>query len=181
MTEAVKKRIEECALSLLLDQNLKGEYALSFFDCRKTVLKGIAVIDTLSSYESTASLPVKAEGITVKRGGLNLILYDDSVKNSGRRNWTIAHEIGHVLLGHNKTSEKNEREADAFASELLMPEAVIRFLDCRRDAPISPEEMTQYFSASLTACKRRRSNISATSSYFPSESAIKLIKNLFGA
>lgn len=48
-----------------------------------------------------------------------------------RRRFTIAHEIGHLLLEHtcNKDTEDgsvNETEANQFASELLMPTAFIK-------------------------------------------------------
>ena len=40
--------------------------------------------------------------------------------------FSLFHEIGHILLGHiyqpEGTSEKDEREADAFAAEILIPE-----------------------------------------------------------
>ncbi len=181
MTEARKKLIEEKALSLLLSQHVSGEYALSFLDLRKITTRGAAVIDTFSSYENKtgASLPTSAEGITLKLSGMNLILYDDRIKNNGRRNWTIAHELGHVFLGHTELTKITEREADAFAAELLMPESVIRFLDSREGEPISPNAMTYYFSASLTACKRRRINLPFETNYRPSENAIELLKRLF--
>lgn len=181
MTEARKKLIEEKALSLLLSQRIGGEYALSFLDLRKITTGGKIMIDTFSSYEKrvVAALPSSAEGLTVKTPSMDIILYDDKVTNSRRRNWTIAHELGHVLLGHGEVSRANEREADAFAAELLMPEAVIRFLDEREGEPISPETMTNYFPASLTACKRRRLNLAFDERYRPTEKGIELIKRLF--
>lgn len=59
----------------------------------------------------------------------------------GRRRSTAAHELGHMLLGDEYTSEvgvhasRNEREAliDAFASEFLLPADAFR----RRSAPLS--------------------------------------------
>ncbi len=181
MTEVRKKLIEEKALSLLLSQRINGEYSLSFLDLRRITTCGAAVIDTFSSYEKKtgASLPTSAEGITIKLSGMNLILYDDRITNAGRRNWTIAHELGHVLLGHASLTKETEREADAFAAELLMPEAVVRYLDQREGEPITPETMTNYFSASITACKRRRLNLAANEKYRPSEKGIELIKRLF--
>lgn len=181
MTEIKKKQIEEKALSLLLSQRVNGEFALSFLDLRKITTRGAALIDTFSSYEKKtgASLPTSAEGITLRLPGMSLILYDDKIKNDGRRNWTIAHELGHVLLGHTELTKATEREADAFAAELLMPESVIRFLDSREGEPISPDEMTNYFSASLTACKRRRLNLPFEPSYRPSEDGLELLKRLF--
>lgn len=48
-----------------------------------------------------------------------------------RRRFTIAHEIGHLLLGHACTKNQedgshNESEANAFAGELLIPTAFIK-------------------------------------------------------
>ena len=181
MTEARKKLIENKALSLLLSQRISGEYALSFLDLRRITTCGAAVIDTFSSYEKKtgSSLPTSAEGITLKLPGMNLILYDDKITNAGRRNWTVAHELGHVLLSHASLTKETEREADAFAAELLMPEAVIRYLDQRDGEPITPNTMTNYFSASLTACKRRRLNIPYDPNYQPSEDGLELLKRLF--
>ena len=64
-----------------------------------------------------------------------------------RQRFTIAHEIGHYILGHNPVScifddratrdprRTNERQAQIFASELLMPEAILRkyWLELKRD------------------------------------------------
>jgi hypothetical protein len=57
--------------------------------------------------------------------------------DSGRRRFTIAHEIGHFVLhpercrperggAVNEAGRREEREADAFAAELLMPEPLVR-------------------------------------------------------
>lgn len=47
-----------------------------------------------------------------------------------RRRWTIAHELGHCLLGHisgEVLTEQQEQEADRFAAELLAPLTVLHF------------------------------------------------------
>ncbi len=56
--------------------------------------------------------------------------------DSGRRRFTIAHEIGHFVLhqegcrpergGADAAGRVEEGEADAFAAELLMPERLVR-------------------------------------------------------
>lgn len=48
-----------------------------------------------------------------------------------RRRFTIAHEIGHMLFNHTcrkgeKGEEGNEREADIFAAELLVPSNLLK-------------------------------------------------------
>lgn len=72
-----------------------------------------------------------------------LVVYDDRVRNYRRVRWTIAHEIGHILLGHlisfdatalnrgslTETEYKVlEREADTFAVNLLAPMTIIKRL-----------------------------------------------------
>lgn len=51
-----------------------------------------------------------------------------STPNWFRSNWSLAHELGHLALGHHDGSaqaERNERPADLFAASLLLPEALI--------------------------------------------------------
>lgn len=72
-----------------------------------------------------------------------LVVYDDSKENYQRIRWTIAHEIGHIVLGHLTTFEATalcrgslsemeymvlEREADTFAVNLLAPMTIIKRL-----------------------------------------------------
>lgn len=51
--------------------------------------------------------------------GFHIIFYNHKAVPQGRINWTISHEIGHILLKHRVKSENNEREADYFAKLLL--------------------------------------------------------------
>ena len=40
-----------------------------------------------------------------------------------RRNWTFCHELGHIVLGHSsEPCDEEEREADVFAAETMLPE-----------------------------------------------------------
>lgn len=51
-----------------------------------------------------------------------------------RKRFTIAHEIGHFLLDHKKSSiptKIKEREADIFAAELLLPKKFLSS-DCKK-------------------------------------------------
>ncbi len=169
------------ALKLLLRQPLKGPYALYFFDYRHLLTDGKAVIDTMSAYEKRIGkpLPFRTDGLTLRQGDRALILYDDAIENRGRVNWTIAHELGHVYLRHTEESQKEQREADRFAAALLLPECVIRFLDCQGGRPLTPEEMTTYFGASLTACRRRRTELDGKPDYTPTADGVELVRRLF--
>jgi len=70
-----------------------------------------------------------------RHGARAIIRVSDQIVQLGRLRFTIAHEVGHLLLGHQIPSEgaldpgaaapfsvHQEREADVFASEFLMPE-----------------------------------------------------------
>lgn len=45
--------------------------------------------------------------------------------NPARLNFTLAHELGHIILRHEGKSDVEEKEADCFASHLLCPEPML--------------------------------------------------------
>lgn len=56
------------------------------------------------------------------------ILYNENIVSNERKRFTIAHEIGHIVLGHKEHSDNNEKEADTFASQLLLPHCILEEL-----------------------------------------------------
>lgn len=64
------------------------------------------------------------DGKNVYINGYRLIIYNLTHPIS-RQRWTIAHELGHILLGHKGQNRVNEAETNYFAKELLMPMAVL--------------------------------------------------------
>lgn len=69
----------------------------------------------------------------LREGERAIMRVSDQIVQIGRRRFTIAHEVGHYLLGHRIPEEVDlststpfsayqEREADVFATEFLMPE-----------------------------------------------------------
>lgn len=52
-----------------------------------------------------------------------------------RENWSLAHELGHLVLGHTDPNsmgaarDRHERAANAFAADLLLPEDIVRGFD----------------------------------------------------
>lgn len=64
------------------------------------------------------------DGKNVYINGYRFIVYN--LKHPvTRQRWTMAHELGHILLDHREQSRVNEAEANYFAKELLMPMAVL--------------------------------------------------------
>ncbi|SKA13477.1 protein of unknown function [Pilibacter termitis] len=86
------------------------------------------------------------DGLTIYQGGKYVIYYNDRIIHEQRIRFTLAHELGHILLGH--LSEENcihrnyihymdnnifEKEANYFAKNLLAPRPLIHLYDKRRN------------------------------------------------
>jgi len=64
------------------------------------------------------------DGFSVLRArGKCIILYDDSAY-APRKRFTVSHEIGHYILEHSSHGDKEEIEANFFASQFLAPTAL---------------------------------------------------------
>lgn len=66
-----------------------------------------------------------ADAFTVRRERASLVCYRQG-GHPARLNFTLAHELGHVLLGHQVNGPAEEAEADCFASHLLCPQPVVQ-------------------------------------------------------
>ena len=64
------------------------------------------------------------DGKNVYIDGCRFIIYNLNHPVT-RQRWTMAHELGHILLDHREQSRVNEAEANYFARQLLMPMAVL--------------------------------------------------------
>src|SRR5699024_7167042 len=61
--------------------------------------------------------------------GAQPVIFSSRQKTPERSRFDIAHELGHLVLHHNSTGGDNpqqEKEADAFASEFLIPQAALK-------------------------------------------------------
>jgi Zn-dependent peptidase ImmA (M78 family) len=98
------------------------------------------------------------------------ILLHRDIRENGRRRFTIAHELGHFLLhsdrripcsprvieGWKEDQPKPEREADSFASELLLPTAdVIERVNHRWPSIEVIVDLADHFGSSLMATARK--------------------------
>lgn len=70
-------------------------------------------------------------GAAYKKDGIKFIIINSS-QSKGRQNFTLAHELGHIIL-HDKDIfditaeyEKLEKEADFFAANFLIPEHLLK-------------------------------------------------------
>jgi Zn-dependent peptidase ImmA (M78 family)/RNA polymerase subunit RPABC4/transcription elongation factor Spt4 len=108
---------------------------LSWNEARKILKENDPLKLKKSGAEARTSIPRGTDTV--------ITVYDDTITPPSRIRWTIAHEIGHVVLGHLYDFDKTainrgglltkeykvlENEADFFATELLQPFAIIKEL-----------------------------------------------------
>ena len=89
-----------------------------------------------------------------ENGTIGYELFYDSHANPSRRQFTLAHELGHILLHHHMENEEEEKEANHFASFLLMPRPALElFAGDVRDTSEILELTTTVFSVSASAAQ----------------------------
>lgn len=131
----------------------------------------------------------EAKTITLRGSDEYLIVYDDRVNNNQRIRWTIAHEIGHIVLGHlvefNATALNRrgltkseygvlEVEAHCFAAELLAPKTIIRRFDFNDD----PQGISLICDISKDAAVKRLDDMKRIDfTYYPTEN--KILRNFY--
>lgn len=97
------------------------------------------------------------------RIGSHAVILLKSTRYWFRANWSIAHELGHLALGHHvheRTTPAEEAPADAFAGDFLLPEAQLRAVDWQT---ITRGELARWVWAagvSTTALSRRLGDLS---------------------
>jgi Zn-dependent peptidase ImmA (M78 family) len=157
--------VTDKARELLIKQDI------SSFDINLTDMRfnKKIIFDTVQNYSKTAGAPVHyfegiKDGCTIIVNGVNLILTRKS--SPTRTKWTLAHEIGHVHLGHTKDNATEERQANCFACELLMPELVILELN-KYKAGLSSNEIARLFGVSIEAAAIRLKQINNRERFSP--------------
>jgi hypothetical protein len=157
------ERAREAAILLLLEQNPavmpvqvpKLRFPVSIlFDS----MEGFCRV-TNATMEQLSGWDCLQDGCTlvINRKGHRCYLVLYHTNQSGQRlNFTLAHEAGHILLGHTGDGDREEREANAFAAELLMPRILARELMRRFHSQTEPaQELAYAFSTSLAVAKLR--------------------------
>lgn len=167
MTSGLTKA-DESALSLLLAQKLyrprfdvrmlkferlKFEYDIAFYSIQSFCENSRA---TLADMEIGGRIP---DGYTIRRTSGNntsyIVLYNADVKSAGRKRFTLAHELGHILLNHTDDGARQEAEADRFAAQLLLPRVFAWELLERSGFLITARELAGIFGVSTAMAKNR--------------------------
>lgn len=110
----------------------------------------------------------ETDGLSVQKNWKYYIFYRGDM-TPGRIRFTVAHELGHIILGHlgQKTHTTRNREpqeddapiehaANVFASRLLAPACVLHELNA-----LTPERISELCDISLTAARFRAERMEA--------------------
>ena len=104
--------------------------------------------------------------IVYGKRGKALITVNSNLTYEPRKRFTIAHELGHYILGHNRKevahddqvsmeyykSGSQETEANQFASELLMPSSIfLEYVEGERFSPQLMHDLAGEFKTSVTS------------------------------
>nr|WP_302596425.1 ImmA/IrrE family metallo-endopeptidase [uncultured Cellulosilyticum sp.] len=166
-------KCEDKATELLSEQTIKNSL-ITVEDLNFDKFGGNIVFESMQSYSKITGYDfmefVKVgyiqDGFTIHKDGVFIILYNDELPEE-RINWTMAHEVGHILLGHtnnknclNKINCKNEYgcdveevEANWFAAQLLMPKYVIYRINQKKK--LRWQDLYYMFNVSREAAKNR--------------------------
>lgn len=157
-------KCEKEATRLLLRQDIRTLY----IEPRKLIYDKQIVFDTIQNYckitgENIFELPggysALSDGCVLEIRGVYIILYnEEATAHIERLNWTLAHEIGHIYLGHKSDGATEEIEAHWFAAQLLMPEPIIYSIRPRVDH-LNSNDLQGYFHVSYEAAQKRVSSL----------------------
>lgn len=174
-------RARSAATALLLEQRL---YSLRI-DVTKLSYDRRIIFDSMqhfclltrtSMHDLSDGTDCLRDGCTllVERGGVRhcIVLYNEDVAPPSRRGFTLAHEIGHIYLGHRADGDRQERQANRFAAELLAPEILVRALAERTDRRLLPEEVQRVFALSRQAAENRVAALSRPARFTPLDTAL---------
>jgi Zn-dependent peptidase ImmA (M78 family) len=101
----------------------------------------------------------KIDAISQRAVGLPPIFFLDRGKPADRCRWTLAHEIGHIVM-HQTPSPNAEEEADRFAAEFLMPADEIK-QDLRQMSIPKAAAMKLHWRVAMQAIIRRAKDTGA--------------------
>lgn len=121
------------------------------------------------------------DGLSEIVNNIPVIVLLDGIKDGARQRFTIAHELGHLVLNINNDELDEEKLCNRFASELLMPkEAIINEFGYSR-GNINFFELTAFkneFKVSYTAIVYRLKDLSIISEYLYKKLSIFLSQRI---
>lgn len=150
------------ATELLYDQDLSNRV----LNIRNLRYDRKIIFDSIRAYCQYTQTPINIfstenngilkDGCTIydRNTGCYVVLYNDEILHPAHWNWTLAHEVGHIYLGHDKDEDIEEIEAHFFASQLFMPEYTL-FMMAENYGAVDAHALTEIFGVSYEAATKR--------------------------
>lgn len=173
LTKSRYYHISQLARNFLLENNIKS-LPIKFFEIVKSnqwnIIK-FSMIKQFNIHEYNIAMKDNL-GFTQLSDNKYCIFYDDTASEHQQR-FTIAHEIGHIILNHfNVPIENREQEANMFAARVLMPMCVL--YECQVS---NPEEISNLCNVSLISATyryKRLSMLKSRNKFYKDKNEIKL-------
>lgn len=160
----ITPNFEKCtklATMLLHEQNIEDRV----LDIRNLKYRKKIIFDTIQDYAFYTKTPIDKfpigengilrDGCTLKLDNeIYLVLYNNQINNFQHLNWTLAHEVGHIYLGHTEDGHTEEIEAHFFAAQLFMPEYSLYMMQ-RNYGCVYTQDIVEVFGVSPEAAQNR--------------------------
>ncbi len=101
---------------------------VSGFEIASKMKITLIAYSSLSRKKLKTAMEVSEDGFFIEKDGREYIFYNDIDRCYERQNWTILHEIGHIVLDHSEDSELAEKEVKFFAKYALVPPVLVHKL-----------------------------------------------------
>lgn len=106
-------------------------FPLSGFEISSKLNIKLIPYSSLPIHKLNIAMKVSADGFLIEEFNKEYIFYNDVDRCLGRQNWTILHEIGHIVLDHTGHNDHEEHEADFFAKYAIAPPILIDMIGAR--------------------------------------------------
>ena len=83
------------------------------------------------------AMAMSKDGFTLQMDDGRWRIYYNDDNNIPRCRFTLMHEVGHIWLGHNQSTEVTESSADFFARYCLVPPAIVHHFHCKNEQEIA--------------------------------------------
>lgn len=143
-----KSLIEYCLRNIVCDENdarIVAQSMRKFLNLSEEPIVSIQdVVERCGVKLLPVSIEAKMDGVNFECNDHVFICYNCGGENIERRRFTIAHELGHLLLNiPDRHRDKEEKFCDAFASELILPSVKLKQLLGENRHNISLTELKQ--------------------------------------
>ena len=119
---------------------------VSGFEIASKMKITLIAYSSLSRKKLKTAMEVSEDGFFIEKDGREYIFYNDIDRCYERQNWTILHEIGHIVLDHTGHSEHEEDEANFFAKYAIAPPVLVHKIGAE-----SPQDIYEIFDISFEA------------------------------